>query len=91
VYRTPGERFKAALTNSFVGKAFANDSNDAQWAMPSYAVWDLTGEAKLYRDYVAINWGINNLFDKNYFSRITATGIDPAQGRNFYGGVSLKF
>lgn len=91
VYRTPQERFKVAFTSSFVGKAFGNDDNSTQWRVPSYAVWDLTGEAKLYKEFLSINWGVNNLFDKNYFSRVTATGIDPAQGRNFYGGVSLKF
>ena len=54
-------------------------------------MWDLTGEAKVYEDSVSLTWGVNNLFDKNYFSRITNTGIDPGQGRNFYGGLSLKF
>lgn len=91
VYRTPQERFKVAFTSSFVGKAFGDDANSAGWRVPSYAVWDLTGEAKLYKEFLSINCGVNNLFDKNYFSRVTSTGIDPAQGRNFYGGVSLKF
>lgn len=91
VYRSGGEKLKVALTSSFVGRSFGDDGNSAAWTVPSYAVWDLTGEAKLYKDWLSVNWGINNLFDKNYFSRVTSTGIDPAQGRNFYGGVSLKF
>ena len=80
-----------ALTSSFIGKSFANDNNTTNYQVPSYAVWDLTGEAKVYKDSVSLTWGVNNLFDKNYFSRITTTGIDPGQGRNFYGGLSLKF
>jgi Fe(3+) dicitrate transport protein len=91
VYRSSGERLRVAITSSFVGKSFAFDSNAALDRVPSYAVWDLTGEAKIYRDSVSLTWGVNNLFDKNYFSRITDTGIDPGQGRNFYGGLSLKF
>jgi outer membrane receptor for ferrienterochelin and colicin len=96
VYRSSGERFRVALTSSFIGKSFSDDGNTPTVAyptvqVPSYAVWDLTGEAKLYRDSVSLTWGVNNLFDKNYFSRITTTGIDPGQGRNFYGGLSFKF
>jgi Fe(3+) dicitrate transport protein len=91
VYRSCKERLRVALTSSFIGKSFANDNNTTNYRVPSYAVWDLTGEAKLYRDSVSLTWGVNNLFDKNYFSRITNTGIDPGQGRNFYGGLSFKF
>ena len=96
VYRSCKERFRVALTSSFIGKSFSDDGNVPTAALPtvrvpSYAVWDLTGEAKLYRDSVSLTWGVNNLFDKNYFSRITNTGIDPGQGRNFYGGLSFKF
>lgn len=38
-----------------------------------------------------MNVGINNIFDEDYYARITNAGIDPAARRNFYGGVSLKF
>jgi Fe(3+) dicitrate transport protein len=96
VYRSCKERFRLALTSSFIGKSFSDDGNVPTVAypnvrVPSYAVWDLTGEAKVYRDSVSLTWGVNNLFDKNYFSRITNTGIDPGQGRNFYAGLLLKF
>jgi Fe(3+) dicitrate transport protein len=40
---------------------------------------------------VAIHAGVNNLFDENYYARIRSDGIDPAMGRNFYGGVKLYF
>jgi outer membrane receptor protein involved in Fe transport len=50
----------------------------------------LTAEVKIYKE-ISLNAGINNLFDENYYSRIANTGIDPAAGRNFYGGFSVKF
>lgn len=52
-------------------------------------VWDLTIECKVYRNYVSILAGINNLFDEDYYARIRAGGIDP--GRNYYVGFSLLF
>lgn len=91
VYRSSEERLRVALTSSFIGSSFGDDGNSSNFRVPSYAVWDLTGEAKIYRDNLSVTWGVNNLFNKNYFSRVTATGIDPAQGRNFYGGIALKF
>jgi len=33
--------------------------------------------------------GINNVFNEHYFPRVTSVGIDPADGRNYYGGVKL--
>jgi Fe(3+) dicitrate transport protein len=91
VYRSSEERLRVALTSSFIGSSFGDDGNSPNFRVPSYAVWDLTGEAKIYRDNLSVTWGVNNLFNKNYFSRVTATGIDPAQERNFYGGIALKF
>jgi outer membrane receptor protein involved in Fe transport len=35
--------------------------------------------------------GINNLFDRKYFSRVTAQGVDPSYGRNVYAGFSFQF
>lgn len=35
--------------------------------------------------------GINNLFDENYYARIRGDGIDPAYGRNLYGGVKVNW
>ena len=54
-------------------------------------VWDLTGEAKIYKDVLSVNAGINNVFNEDYYSRVTDAGIDPAWGRNYYIGLSLKF
>jgi Fe(3+) dicitrate transport protein len=59
--------------------------------VPAYIVWDLTAEAKIYKNSVSIIAGVNNVFDEDYYSRITDTGIDPAYGRNFYAGFKLRF
>lgn len=52
---------------------------------------DLTAEVSVYRDRVSVVGGINNLFDEDYYARIRGDGIDPAYGRNFYGGLQLSF
>ncbi|MBI4433083.1 MAG: TonB-dependent receptor [Candidatus Omnitrophica bacterium] len=84
-------RAKVRLGSTFVDGHFGDDSNLDQRLVPSYKVWDLTAEMKLHKDNVAIFGGINNLFDERYFSRVTAGGIDPADGRNYYGGVKCSW
>lgn len=90
IYRW-GDRFKVAMLGTFVGEAYADDANTPQRHIPAYMVWDLTAEAKIYKDIVSVHAGINNLFAEDYYSRITDTGIDPAYGRNYYIGLSLQF
>lgn len=85
------DRVKIAFLGTFVGDAFADDGNTPERFIPAYMTWDLTAEAKVYKDIVSIHAGINNVFDEDYYSRITDTGIDPGYGRNYYGGFSLKF
>jgi Fe(3+) dicitrate transport protein len=85
------DRLKVAFLGTFVGESYADDANTAERFVPAHTVWDLTAEAKVYKDIVTVNAGINNVFDEDYYSRVTNTGIDPAARRNFYGGVSLKF
>jgi Fe(3+) dicitrate transport protein len=85
------DRCKVALLGTFVGDSFADDGNSPQRAVPAYMVWDLTAEVKVYRDTVSVIAGINNLFDENYYARITDLGIDPAYGRNVYAGFALRF
>jgi Fe(3+) dicitrate transport protein len=90
IYRL-GERVKLALLGTFVDDSFADDANTPERFVPAYMTWDLTVEAKVYKDIVSVNAGINNLFDENYYSRIANTGIDPAYGRNYYAGFSIQF
>jgi outer membrane receptor protein involved in Fe transport len=56
-------------------------------------VWDLTAEAKVYKDYVSLVGGVKNLLDEDYYTRIRgATNlIDPSYGRNFYAGIRLEY
>lgn len=84
------DRCKLALLGTFVADSFADDANTQERFVPAYMVWDLTAEVKVYKE-ISINAGINNLFDEDYYARIANTGIDPAPGRNYYGGFSVKF
>lgn len=82
-------RFKARFAGTFVDDHFADDTNTTTRIVPSYKVWDLTFELKVWEDRVKLFGGINNLFDEKYFSRVRSDGIDPADGRNYYGGMTL--
>ncbi len=82
---------KLRLAGTFTDDHFANDTNTSQFLVPSYKVWDLTGDLKVYKDTVSIFGGINNIFDEQYFSRVRADGIDPAAGRNYYAGAKISW
>lgn len=85
-----GKRARVGLLGTMTASHFANDSNDADWRIPAYRVWDLTAEVTVWRD-LRVFAGLNNLFDAEYYSRIRSNGIDPAVGRNFFAGASLAF
>ncbi len=84
-------RAKVALLGSFLDDHYADDANTANRLVPAYMVWDLTFEVKMFRDQVSLLAGINNLFNEDYYARIRPDGIDPAYGRNYYAGLSLRF
>ena len=54
-------------------------------------VWDLTAEVNFCHGRVGVFAGINNVFDEDFWAEIRDEGILPAYGRNYYGGVSIKF
>jgi Fe(3+) dicitrate transport protein len=81
---------KISLLSTAVANAYANDNNTADFFVPHYNVWDLTMEARVYRELVALHFGVNNLFNENYFARVRSDGIDPAYRRNFYGGFKVN-
>ncbi|MBI4355563.1 MAG: TonB-dependent receptor [Candidatus Omnitrophica bacterium] len=83
------DRVKVNLNSVFVDDHFADDSNLANRTVPSYKVWDLTGEVKVWKDALTLFGGINNLFNERYYARIRSEGIDPAYERNIYGGVRV--
>ncbi|PIQ83586.1 MAG: hypothetical protein COV75_06455 [Candidatus Omnitrophica bacterium CG11_big_fil_rev_8_21_14_0_20_63_9] len=81
---------KVNLSSVFVDDHFADDANTASRTVPSYKVWDLTGELTVWkRPYVTLVAGVNNLFDERYYARVRSDGIDPAAERNIYGGVRV--
>jgi Fe(3+) dicitrate transport protein len=95
-------RAKIALLGTFVDSHWANDNNGlfsgsdpgSSGFIPSYMVWDLTAEVKVYdsrQASLSVIAGVNNLFNEDYYSRIRSSGIDPAYGRNYYGGLSVTF
>lgn len=85
------DRLNVAFMGTFVGSSFADDSNTSSRFIPAYNVWDLTVEAKVYKDYLSVVGGLNNVFDSLYYARIRSDGIDPALPRNWYVGVKVKF
>jgi Fe(3+) dicitrate transport protein len=85
------DRVKVAFLGTFVDDHFATDDENPDRHIPAYAVWDLTAEVKIYKDYVSLMAGVNNIFNEQYYARIRSDGIDPAYGRNFYAGFSLTF
>ncbi len=85
------KKFKLRLAGTFLDDHFADDADTAAFFIPSYKVWDLTAEVKVYKDIVSVFGGVNNIFDEPYYARVTGGGIDPADGRSYYGGVSVKW
>jgi outer membrane receptor protein involved in Fe transport len=54
-------------------------------------VWDLTAEAKIYKDYVSLVGGVKNLLDEDYYTRVRGGRIDPSYGRNYYAGFRIEY
>lgn len=84
------EKLKAALMGVMVGRHYGDDGNSDNFEIPSYMVWDLTADWNVTKNWIA-SAGINNLLDKQYFSRVRADGIHWALGRNFYVGGTYQF
>ncbi len=86
---------------SSVGKAYS-DANNTETAtanaqnglIPSYTVSDITAGYKL-KNGLKIKAGLNNVFDKTYFTRraggYPGPGALPADGRTFFVSVGAKF
>jgi Fe(3+) dicitrate transport protein len=89
-YAYPGI-VKLSMLTTASSQFFANDNNTEDFDVPAYEVWDLTMEANVWRETVALHVGVNNVFDTDYFSRVRSDGIDPAYGRFYYGGIKVYF
>lgn len=89
------ERAKLALLGTWVEDHYWADNNAAGstglTAIPGYTIWDLTGEVALWKDSATLLFGINNLTDEVYFSRVRSDGIEPALERHYYAGMRIAF
>ena len=85
------DRVKVGLLGTIVDDHFANASNSPTHFVPAYNVWDLTAEVNFCNGRVGVFAGINNLFDEDFWAEVRDEGILPAYGRNYYGGISIKF
>jgi Fe(3+) dicitrate transport protein len=86
----PTARSKVGFLGTVVTDHFADDGNSASQFIPTYQVWDLTAEIEVLQDRISVVGGLNNLFDRLYWSRVRSNGIEPAVGRNFYLGLTGK-
>lgn len=84
------DKLKVALMGVFVGSHFGDDGNTDNFEVPSYTVFDLTADYALSQQWV-LSGGINNLLDKEYYSRVRSDGVIWALDRNFYAGATYKF
>jgi Fe(3+) dicitrate transport protein len=85
------DRVKAGLIGTIVDDHFANATNSATHFVPAYTVWDLTAEVSFCHGRVGVFAGINNVFDEDFWAEVRDEGILPASGRNYYGGVKIRF
>ncbi len=94
--------WKVAALFTHLSDHWADDANTVtatqDWRIPAYTVLDLTAEARVWTGALAGReaelWllaGMNNALDEEYFSRVRANGIDPANGRNYYVGLRAEF
>jgi len=58
--------------------------------VPSHTVADFNAEIPL-RPQLLLLAGINNLFNRDYFSRVRSDGVEPAPERQVYAGLRLSF
>lgn len=84
------DKLKVALMGVFVGSHSGDDGNTSNFDVPSYTVFDLTADYALSNSWM-LSGGINNLLDREYYSRVRADGIIWALDRNFYAGATYKF
>lgn len=93
--------FTTTFQYSMVGEAYADALNTEKanaratvGVIPAYQVADWSMSLQLLKKY-QINGGINNVFNKHYFTRraggYPGPGLLPAEGRMWYIGIGLKF
>ena len=92
--------FLFTVQYSYVGKTFSDANNTViptataqNGLIPSYGLIDVSSQYKLPRGFI-IRAGLNNLFNKMYFSRraggYPGPGALPGDGRNFFISLGAK-
>lgn len=89
IYKRPSG-LKIAFLGTMMGQQNAGDDGDPDYKVPAYATFDLTAEIPITKHFSVLA-AVNNVFDARYFALVDSTGINPAYGRNFYVGGSIKF
>jgi Fe(3+) dicitrate transport protein len=92
------DQVKIALMGVFLSRHYANDNNGNgpttnsgnDFEIPAYSVFDLTGDWHISKEWM-LSAGLNNLLNKNYYSRIRSDGVIWSLGRNFYAGLTYQF
>lgn len=89
------DSFTHRLSTTVVAEHYSDDNNTSERNVPAYNVWDLAGQhtpgMKVFGAKAKVMYGVNNLLDAKYYSRVRATGIEPALERNYYAGFELAF
>jgi Fe(3+) dicitrate transport protein len=95
------KKLTATMQYSYVGAAFtdANNTvtstaNGVNGQIPAYQLVDMSSNYHV-NNHLFIKAGINNLFNKKYFTRraggYPGPGLMPAEPRNFFVTVGLKY
>jgi Fe(3+) dicitrate transport protein len=90
----------SSLQYSYVSETFSDPlntkippSNGSKGPVPAYGLWDIDASAHFLK-YFEIKLGVNNLLDKQYFTKRPTfypdPGIWPSDGRSFYMTVGIK-
>jgi Fe(3+) dicitrate transport protein len=81
-------------TFSDANNTIAPTKNGQSGLIPSYQIWDLSLSIKVRKKF-ELKSGINNVLNKNYFTRraggYPGPGLLPADGRTFYVSLGAKF
>ena len=89
--RGPG--LKLSLIVDAVGSQYIQDNNlpvgTTPARIPAYTVADFSGQYE-FGGHWRVLGGVSNLTDRRYYSRVFLFGgmIEPALGRQFYGGIA---
>ena len=82
---------KVAFIGTMVDDHYFDAANSYQRFIPAYEVWDLTAEMNFCKGRIGVFGGIGNVFDEDFYAETRDEGIVPAYGRNYYGGIKIRF